>query len=371
MRPADGFVRRDGARLTLGVNTYRVAGACCYYFAFLSTGEQIRILDLTAAFGMNTLRIWAFHDFPGRSGERVRPGPADVCFRFFDPAVAAPEPRDGPYGLERLDLAVHLAGERGVRLILTLTNYHGDYGGLPQYGRWFGVNAPDDVYRDADLNAALREGMAAVVMRRNTINGLPYADDPAILAWEIANEPRSSSPPALITEWLGAMSGFLRGMIPKQLIAAGDEGFFAPGPRGSRSRFGDANGVDAEAILRLPDIDIGTFHLYPSQWAPAADPVAWGQMWIAEHARLGRRVGKPMLLEEFGLPNTPERDFAYFAWLEMIENLDLCGDLVWMLGLPGLGDEYLLAGANAAPAIAQHARRRSISSVRRVPREGE
>jgi endo-1,4-beta-mannosidase len=69
---------------------------------------------------------------------------------------------------------------------------------------------------------------------------------------------------------------------------------------------------------------------------------------------VARRASKPLVLEEYGLPASDERNDIYRAWLQTIEQGDAAGDLVWMLGLPGQGDQYLLTTVNDSPAIRDH-----------------
>jgi mannan endo-1,4-beta-mannosidase len=132
---AGSFVRRQSDRLVLGDDVFRIAGANIYYFAFSTETDQIRLLDLASDFGFNVLRIWAFNDFVNLPSNASVPAETDVCFQFLNPGANAPELREGPFGLERLDRAIKLAGDRGIRLILTLTNHNPDYGGIPQYQR--------------------------------------------------------------------------------------------------------------------------------------------------------------------------------------------------------------------------------------------
>src|SRR5207248_11145140 len=131
--------------------------------------------------------------------------------------------------LQRLDRAVKLAGDRNIRLILTLTNYNPDYGGIPQLARWLGLTTLNDFYSDAVAIQTFQNWVEAIVKRQNALTNLSYAEDPTILAWEIANEPRCLSDPSgteLLTKWLSEMSAFIRSIAPRQLIGAGDEGFF-------------------------------------------------------------------------------------------------------------------------------------------------
>ena len=63
MPDGGSFVQRQSDRLVLGNDTFRIAGANIYYFAFSAEPDQIRLLDLASDFGFNVLRIWAFNDF--------------------------------------------------------------------------------------------------------------------------------------------------------------------------------------------------------------------------------------------------------------------------------------------------------------------
>jgi mannan endo-1,4-beta-mannosidase len=354
----DSFVQRQSDRLVLGNDIFRIAGANIYYFAFSPEPDQIRLLDLASDFGFNVLRIWAFNDFINLPPNPSVPADTHVCFQFLDPGASIPKLREGGFGLEHLDRAIKLAGDRGIRLILTLTNHNPDYGGIPQYQRWLGFTDLNDFYRNAAAKTMFQNWVQGIVTRQNGLTNLSYADDPTILAWEIANEPRCPSDPsgtALLTEWLSEMSAFIRSIAPRQLIAAGDEGFFNHERAGNNWLFNGSCGVSTEDILGIPNIDFGTFHMYPDQWAKNQDPQTFGQTWIQNHIDAARRASKPVILEEYGLPASPERNDIYEAWLQTIEQEDAAGDLVWMLGLPGQGDQYLLTTSDDAPALRDHA----------------
>ena len=151
-----------------------MVGANNYYFAFSGANGQARLLDLVCQAGLNVLRIWAFNDFKPVRGGAI-PADTDVCFQFMRPGRERPELRDGPVGLERLDRAVKLAGERRIRLILTLTNYWPDYGGMPQYREWLGLPDVNDFYRDARAKSTFQNWVHALMTRQES------ADWPLIL----------------------------------------------------------------------------------------------------------------------------------------------------------------------------------------------
>ncbi len=365
----NSFVRRQDDRLILDNHPFRIVGANIYYFAFSSEADQVRLLDLAGEFGFDVLRVWAFNDYINLPPNPPIPADTDVCFQFLASGASAPEIREGPFGLERLDRAIKLAGDRAIRLILTLTNHNPDYGGMPQYQRWLGLPNLNDFYRDANAGVMFQNWIEAILTRENSLTGLSYAEDPTILAWEIVNEPRcpgDSSGTQLLTGWLAEMSAFIRSLAPRQLIAAGDEGFFEHQFAGNNWLFNGSCGVSTEDILGIADIDFGTCHMYPDNWAAAEDPEEFGHMWIQNHIDAARRASKPMILEEYGLPASARRNDIYQAWLETIEQEDAAGDLVWMLGLPGQGDRYLLTSVDDAPAIRDHALWSSPPAVRQI-----
>src|SRR5205823_6320453 len=106
--------------LLVNGQAFRIAGANNYYLGYVQESAQAAVLDLADSLQLNSLRIWAFLD-------TADPAPNSVYFQFWNPAKQTPDYHDGPNGLERLDRAIALAGERGFRLILALTNNWPDF----------------------------------------------------------------------------------------------------------------------------------------------------------------------------------------------------------------------------------------------------
>ncbi|KXZ55054.1 hypothetical protein GPECTOR_3g212 [Gonium pectorale] len=209
------------------------------------------------------------------------------------------------------------------RLILTLTNYWPDYGGMPQYVR---QHPTELFYTDPQCQAWFRRMAAAVVGRVSTVTGIPYASDPTILAWELANEPRCEGPggDAVLMEWVASTAAFLRAADPNHLITVGLEGFYGSSspdmmphnPYGGAAR----HGADFLAIFQHPALDFASIHLYPDQWCPLdSSPQqlkSFMRTWLQSHAALcaGHRLHKPLVLSEYGKrePNSYHgRDCAY------------------------------------------------------------
>ncbi|KAG2493965.1 hypothetical protein HYH03_007895 [Edaphochlamys debaryana] len=166
-------------------------------------------------------------------------------------------------------------------------------------------------YSDPSIQSHFRAAVAAVVGRTNSISGLPYAHDPTILAWELANEPRCEGPggAAVLQEWVASTSSFVRSLDPQHLITLGLEGFLGPSTPElhEHNPYSTAanHGADFLALCSLPCIDLACIHLYPDQWCPLESSPAqlksFMRGWLHTHAALcGGRLGKPLALTEFG-----------------------------------------------------------------------
>ncbi|GFR48247.1 hypothetical protein Agub_g10111, partial [Astrephomene gubernaculifera] len=167
-------------------------------------------------------------------------------------------------------------------------------------------------YTDPHCQAIFRRAVAALVSRDNTVTGVPYVSDPAILGWELANEPRCEGPggAAVLQEWVSSTADFVRSVDPNHLITVGLEGFYGPStpdlqehnPYESAAR----HGADFAALFEHPSLDFACIHLYPDQWCPLEASKeqlrSFMRSWLRSHARLcgGPSLRKPLVLSEFG-----------------------------------------------------------------------
>jgi mannan endo-1,4-beta-mannosidase len=334
-----------------------------YYLSFKSKAAALDVLEAAKDLGLPVLRTWAFLD-KGSLDESIKSihesgASGEVYFQYWDPERGAPAYNDGPSGLERLDFVLHSARERGQKLILVLTNSWRDYGGMDQYLAWYGLTDHHEFFTDERVRRAYREWVQHLILRVNSIDGVSYRDDPAIFAWELANEPRTMTfqgsdsltgwDKRTIPRWAEEMSRSIKELDPNHMVAVGDEGFLASG--GESWPYEGLFGVDSEALLEIETVDFGTYHLYPSHWGVEAD---WGQDWIDAHIRLARRFNKPTLLEEYGLPvlrtgktsgpvvgGFEERQLWYRLWNDRVLRRGGSGALFWMLaGLAEPGELY-------------------------------
>lgn len=235
------------------------------------------------------LRVWGFGDV-NTIPAATATDPNKVYFHVINSTGSYIN--YGVDGLQRLDYAVSSAEKYGVKLVLPFLNNWGDFGGINAYSTAFGTNATT-FYTDARAQKTYKSYIKTIVNR--------YKSSNAIFAWELANEPRCKGCPAsVITKWATEISRYIKSLDPGHMVTLGDEGWLYPtaGSDGSYAYSG-AEGVDWVANLKIKTLDYGTFHLYPESWGYE---YTWGPKWIAEHDKIGKAAGKPVILEEYGTP---------------------------------------------------------------------
>jgi mannan endo-1,4-beta-mannosidase len=336
--PSD-FVTVRGESFRSGGATFRFAGTNTYYLHQQSHYMVDMALDDAAAMGMRVVRAWAFADGSGHGYTALQPQPY-----VYDDAA-----------FDSLDYAIWKAGRLGIRLVLALVNNWPDYGGMAQYVTWF-LGLPDDSYSAGTnhdkfystpaIQNCYRAYIRHVLQRRNKYTGLRYNQDPTIMTFELANEPRSRSDKSgeILLNWVKETSAYIKELAPQQLVTTGDEGFYGD-PNASDYPYSNYEGDRWKDFLALPTVDYGTVHMYPEAWGenpgskPGTDPVAWGTGWITNHLTDGAAIGKPVVLEEFGvalnsgagIPDEAARTTAYKAWTDAVLAGGGGGDQFWLL----------------------------------------
>jgi mannan endo-1,4-beta-mannosidase len=180
------------------------------------------------------------------------------------------------------------------------------------------------------------------------------------------------------------MSAYIKSLDPNHMVAVGDEGFLNGG--GEHWAYAANDGVDHEALTAVPTIDFGTFHLYPEHWNTTLE---WGQKWIVDHLRVARRLGKPTILEEYGIQvgrdahgnivqGLDERLHYYRLWNEAMLMNGGNGAMPWILsGIDVAGGVYedydrftLYRGDETATLLSEYARRFTFEAPACVSAEG-
>jgi mannan endo-1,4-beta-mannosidase len=311
--PPGGFVGVKDGGFVLDGRPFRFAGANNYYLVYKPESMAGDVFASAAAMGLKVIRVWGFLD--GRS---------------HDGLVLQPElGKFDEDGFRQLDRVIEQASRHGLKLVITLVNRWDDFGGMKWYVEQTGGGQIDEFYTRPSIKDAYQAYVAHVVTRLNTRTGIAYQDDPTIFAWQLANEPRCPSDPSgdTLVEWAREMSAFIKSLDANHLVSVGDEGFYRRPGDEDWTRSG-REGVDWLRLLALPDIDYGTVHLYPDHWEKSPE---WGTDWIREHVRDARKLGKPVVIEEFGLQDKDRRDAVYEKWLRAAEEEGAGGTMLWLL----------------------------------------
>lgn len=91
-----------------------------------------------------------------------------------------------------MDQIIADADKAGAKLILTLTDNWRTDDGLYGYVLWGGGKHPEEFYVNPAVINLYKNHQRAMATRVNTITNRMYKDEPAIFAWDLINEPRSS-----------------------------------------------------------------------------------------------------------------------------------------------------------------------------------
>jgi mannan endo-1,4-beta-mannosidase len=233
--------------------------------------------------GLAVGRIWALGEGAADATEHDR---RHTLFR------AGPDGwLDG--GVEQLDRVVAAARAHGVRLVIVLANQWGDYGGVPMYLRWAGLDERDTdrFWSDARTRTLYRAHVERLLARTNALTNIRYVDDPTILGWELMNESqvRSDDGARARVAWIREMGALVHARAPRQLVSAGVWGY---GTRRERALWLEA--------CRLREVDYCDSHLYPEGVDSVADAARLDAI-IDDRAQLARFVAKkPLVVGEFG-----------------------------------------------------------------------
>ncbi len=296
------FARQPVATFEVDGKPLCFVGANNYYLAYKPKAMVDNVLESARAMGVKVVRTWGFIDRGSLDGSVLSidgNGTKDgFYFQAWDSVAQHAVYNDGPTGLLGLDYALAKARQLDLKIVLVLTNNWHDFGGMDQYLAWYGLSSHRDFYTDPAVKASYKAWLSHLTAHVNGITHQAYRDDPTIFAWELGNEPRSTpgTPNAVVSNWADEMSSYLKAIDPQHLVAVGDEGFLA-GSSAHWTYHAD-NGVDHRALTALPNVDYGTFHMYPDTWGTG---FGWPEHWLDDHLQVARELGKPTVLEEYGL----------------------------------------------------------------------
>jgi mannan endo-1,4-beta-mannosidase len=369
-------VTADGTKFIKDGKEYRYIGTNMWYASILAStgqgGDRERIckeLDNLKALGIRNLRILSGPDAgsdlanPAKPYLQTAPGVLnDTILQGLDFAIAELEKRDMT-AVIYLNNAWDWSGGYGFYL------KECGYGDSPNTNIDGGYNRYVDYCAEFTRNKEALEMyysyIKQIVSRKNSITGRYYKDEPAIMAWQLCNEPRpfAKENKDAFAKWISDAAALIKNIDNNHLVSTGSEGYIGCE-------------VDAELCERIhadKNIDYLTIHIWPVNWgwAPRSNPdsgiesacIESGK-YIEEHIAMAKRINKPLVIEEFGYSRqgnisgtcipTESRDKFYsyiFGWVKKsaensgpIAGCNFWGwggsgrprDLVWQPG-----DDYL------------------------------
>ena len=194
----------------------------------------------------------------------VRPGESKEIVRY----VVGPG-QFSEKAFRALDMVLQVANEQGIRVIIPLVDNWWWWGGPAEYAAFRGKQAKD-FWTDPQLIADYKKTVKFILTRKNTLTGIAYKDDKAILGWETGNE--LDAPLA----WQDEIAAYMRSLDKNHLIIEG--------VRSSR--------VTEEAVSDT-NFDVLTTHFYN----PPAEAIS--DIQFNKKLTKGK---KPYFVGEFGFP---------------------------------------------------------------------
>lgn len=308
-----GFVKvKDGHFVRHGQPYYYV-GTNFWYGAILGSegqgGDRKRLcreLDKMKSLGIDNLRILVGSD--GKRGVKTKVEPTlQEAPGVYNDAILA--------GLDYLLMQME---KRNMVAVLYLNNsweWSGGYGYyLEQAGMGKAPRPNEDGY-PAFMNFVAKyascdkahqlfyDYVRFIIGRTNRYTHRRYVDDPAIMSWQIGNEPRAFSKEALpaFEHWLAEASSLIRSLDSNHLISIGSEG-----------SWGCENDIACyERICADKNVDYCNIHLWPYNWSWARQDHLVEDLgvscqntkeYIDQHLDVCARIKKPLVMEEFGYP---------------------------------------------------------------------
>ncbi|MEM7655020.1 MAG: cellulase family glycosylhydrolase [Bacteroidota bacterium] len=307
------FVHVQGSQLIRAGKPYYFLGTNFWYGMNLgSTGEAgdrkrlIQELDQLAELGVTNLRIMGASE-----------GTEDQPWQLLPTLQAEPGKWDSNQW-EGLDFLLAEMAKREMLAVVCLNNFWPWSGGMAQYVKWESRKAipypppaeggdwaryqlyAASFFRNEGAMQAYEAMIRALLTRINSLTGIPYREDPTIMAWELANEPRGIQNPRAYRAWIARSAQLIKQVDPNHLLTIGSEGW-------TPSRLA---GTHFKKDHRIPGIDYATLHIWIQNWGwydPLRPEETYeaglkkAKKYLKRHLRQAEAMGMPVVLEEFGI----------------------------------------------------------------------
>lgn len=350
---AQSFVTVDNGRLKRDGKPYTFIGANYWYGAILgskgSGGDRKRLnreLDELKRLGINNLRILVGSDGQDDSKWKVKP-------------VLQTSP--GVYNdtiLDGLDYLMQQLERRKMVAVLYLNNaweWSGGYGFYLENSGAGKAVQPNEAGYSAYIKYASQfstnekaqqlyyNHLNFILNRTNRYTGKRYIDDPAIMSWQIANEPRAFDRAVLpaFEKWIAKAAALMKQIDKNHLVSIGSEGAFGCE-------------VDYDVWMRIcadKNVDYCNIHVWPYNWSWAKKDSLLQNLkraedntkeYIDKHLAICAKLNKPLVMEEFGYP----RDGFSFSKQATTKARDSYYSFVFSLLLNDVAQHGYFVGCN-------------------------
>lgn len=313
---SSSFVSIKNHKFYAGQKPYYFIGANYWYGSLLGLEKDKkrgverlrRELDFLKANGVDNLRLMAGAEGSGliNGVDRVGP-PLQPTQGKFEEKI-----------LEGLDLVLLEMGKRDMKAIVFFSNNWEWSGGFQQYLNWNNL-VPDEqktkkleweelrdlvskFYACEPCKKDYNRQVNFVLSRTNKFTKKKYTEDSAIMAWELANEPRPMRPAANdnYKRWISDVAALIKAKDKNHLVTIGHEGYM-----------GTESAQIYEEIHAGKNVNYLTIHIWAKNWnwftgseleKGFPNVVAKAADYIEQHLAIAKRLNKPLVIEEFGLP---------------------------------------------------------------------
>jgi|GEM_PF-1239270 len=285
--PTPKFVGRSGTQFILGSSPFYFNGSNQYYLMYKPEPMAEDFFNRAKALDMKVVRTWMFcNDNSTHDGVCINmKSNGDFILSKNEADRTDAEKAIIKRSFELFDNYVALAEARGIRLVLALGDHWNYFGNINAYGGYGTAGRPQ-----------FKAFITNLLNHVNTKTGIAYKNDPTIMMWELANEPRITPDLATFKDWVKDIAAHVKSLAPNQLVSIGMESSM-----GFASDDTYANLVD---VNKDANVDAISAHLYPTWWS-MSDAQAISN--IQKLAALAREVGKPAYIGEFSWPTNEQR----------------------------------------------------------------
>lgn len=311
------FVEQYGSQFLINGKPYYFIGANYWYGGLLALQKdpikgKLRLiyeLDFLHSQGVNNLRVLVGSEGEGRINgvDRVKPALQNQ-HHVFDVKV-----------LKGLDFLLMEMAKRKMYAVLYLSNNWEWSGGFLQYLNWNKQIDDETLKRKLSWDEQrdytskfytcdackidYRKQLSLILQHQNFYTGKKYIDEPAIMTWELANEPRPMRPDVVeaYKKWIVNAADYIKSKDKNHLITIGTEGFMGT----------EENWDLFKEIHASKAINYLTIHIWPKNWGwfkhiptneNLPEVIEKTVTYIKQHEKIAIELKKPLVVEEFGLP---------------------------------------------------------------------